>query len=56
MDNLTEKLRDLSECPPDCPLEYWIKVLVSSHNQAIKREEKLLGELINMMGQAVKYS
>lgn len=26
-----EQLRELSECPPDCDLETWIKTLVASH-------------------------
>lgn len=28
-----EKIRETSECPPDCPLEKWIKVLVSAYHE-----------------------
>ena len=30
------KLRDLSECPPDCTLEYWITVLVESQYRSME--------------------
>ncbi len=35
-----DAMRDLAECPPDCTLEHWIKVLVNAWHRYIKLEDK----------------